>query len=478
MDDYSSSSSGGSGISISGGSSSSTVANASSSGEEQAIARLGLVVDQSTDLYEVTTGRDRLLVRYVHSLCARIAVGEGLLENVLWPTFASWLKDNNLKATSYASVEIAEVILTKQDALSLKKMVNDRLCEFKRWGIAIAPALESKIAAMKVTWNLNEQAQQMANLEAKNEQTHVLLAHWGALLCTLVLTPPEFKAQTSALLSPGDTMAYWNQRTKTDSVFQAYLLRTRAQLSFGRVTGCRSKHVLSNDVTSALRVLDDNRLLYRYETGKNGKKKAFAKTNYVVLQLNSELSLCATLHLAEFVVYIAHVLNGRWQSPYLFDSDPATDPINRHAKACTESTSIYVTASAISNIDVGKVKLHILRSVCNDILIRGKVPRSDRQQHLGWSGGVDDKHYSNSEHCAVASDTPKVLAGGPPHQVWQHLGKCQRTFWRCCCRSAASSSWSTSARSCWSRSPLGCLLPRSRRTSTTSRAAALSRRSR
>ena len=50
-----------------------------------------------------------------------------------------------------------------------------------------------------------------------------------------------------------------------------------------------------------MRLLADQRLLYTYETGKNGKKKAFAKTNYVVLQLNSEPSLCATLHLAEIV---------------------------------------------------------------------------------------------------------------------------------------------------------------------------------
>ena len=69
MDDVSSSSSGGSGISSSGsgisssGDSGGTVANASSSGEEQAIARLGLVVDQSTDLYEITTGRDQMLLR-------------------------------------------------------------------------------------------------------------------------------------------------------------------------------------------------------------------------------------------------------------------------------------------------------------------------------------------------------------------------------------------------------------------------------
>ena len=54
MDDVSSSSSSSSNSGGSGGSG--TVANASSSGEEQAIARLGLVVDQSTDLYEVTTG--------------------------------------------------------------------------------------------------------------------------------------------------------------------------------------------------------------------------------------------------------------------------------------------------------------------------------------------------------------------------------------------------------------------------------------
>jgi hypothetical protein len=406
---------GGGGDSVGGGGGSSTNANA-------AIARLGEVVDQSTDLYEIITNRDKMLLRYVKSLCARVAVDEGLVENALWPTFASWLKENKAKASSYASVEIAEVVLTKQDALSLKKMVNDRLYVFKRWGIAIAPALESKIAAMKVKWNANEQAQQVANLEAKNEQTHVLLAHWGALLGNLALTPPEFKAKTTALVPPIDTIHYCQMKKKTDAVFQGNLLRTRAQLSFGRVTGCRSKHVLSADVTSALRVLDDNRLLYRYQTGKNGKKKATSKTNHVALQLNSEPSLCATLHLAEFVVYVAFVLNRCWQTPFLFDSDPAMDPINRHAKAYTESTSIYVTAAAISSIDVGKVKLHILRSACNDILIRGKVPKAERQDHLGWSGDIDDKHYSNSEHCAIASDSPRVLAGGAAHAIWQHLG--------------------------------------------------------
>ena len=215
MDDVSSSSS--SSSSSSGGSSSSsggsggTVANASSSGEEQAIARLGLVVDQSTDLYEVTTGRDQMLARYVKKLCARVADGEGLVEYALWPTFASWVKENKVKASSYVSVEIADVILTKQDALSLKKMVNDRLCVFKRWSIAIAPALETQIAALKVTWNLNEQAQQVANLEAKNEQTHVLLAHWGALLGNLALTPQAYRITRSVMMARRPSSTRWRR---------------------------------------------------------------------------------------------------------------------------------------------------------------------------------------------------------------------------------------------------------------------------
>ena len=74
----------------------------------------------------------------------------------------------------------------------------------------------------------------MANLEAKNEQTHVLLAHWGALLGNLTLTPPEFKAKTTLLLPPGDTIPYWQMKKKTDNVFQGNLLRARALLSFGR----------------------------------------------------------------------------------------------------------------------------------------------------------------------------------------------------------------------------------------------------
>ena len=399
----------------------------------KSMERLGDFVDQSEgDLYDDSTARGRRCVLLMRDLCGRVALMEGTPVEDLWPIFARWVKDHPDKATKAATIWTSDWIVNNSDRLMMASAIKFRTTVLKKWGIKLDESIENKIKVLKIKWNEQLEQRRLTNLADKNHQTTQLLKHWESILKLLTSDAKEFYQlvdDAEVFLFKNGCHLWSTLKKKPQSTTQGHMLSAQAILSFGRATGCRGKHILTANL-EYFKVLDDNRLRFRYFNEKNGSKSNVSRPIHVVLQLHSNPVLCGILHLAQFVVFAAYVLKKPVERPFYFDvsEDCKKESTQYYSMFNRASTIIQCSAVAAGVRDVkgkaymGRNKLHVMRSVCNDLLIQGNVDTLSRREFCGWSSGdVDGRYYSNAEHVAIASNAPKVLAQGDPHCAWENI---------------------------------------------------------
>ena len=400
----------------------------------KSMARLGDLVGQSkADLYDDSTCRGRRSVLLMQELCGRVALVENVSSQTLWPQFAQWVQKNPVSASKIATIWTSDWIVSNSDRLMMAAAWKSRASVLKKWGVKLDDSLVKKIDVLKVKWNEEKEQRRLLNLADKNFQTAQLLTHWESILQLLTSDAKEFCQivdEEEAILFKKGRHLWSTLKKMSDSAIQCHMLSARAILSFGRSTGCRGKHILTANLEH-FRVLDDNRLRFRYFCDKNGRRSKVSRPIHVVLQFHSNPSLCGILHLAQFVVFSAYVLKQNAEKPFYFDVNfnvCKTELTRYHHVFYRASTIIQRSTVAAGVRDVnnkpymGRNKLHVMRSICNDLLIQGGVDKLSRREFCGWSSGdVDGRYYSNPEHIAISSSAPKVLAQGDPHRAWENL---------------------------------------------------------
>ena len=366
----------------------------------------------SSNLYDESTRHKKQSIYHVKALCNFIALQENLENDDLWPIFSVWVKQNREKTTNYATIYLSNFIVANEGKICMKVAVHTRLTSFRKWGIVISEALQQQINQIDSQWNSIRANRVVENLNQKGHQIKEMIKHWSQIINVLELDQKEFIAKSEQVGVDFNiiTESIWSNfksKRRNNKQRQAHLLMTRAVLSLGRATGCRGINMLDMDLHSWFKVLDDHRLLYKYVNEKNEANRIVN----VVIQLHNDPSLCAIVHLAQFVVFVSHVLNmsTKDHSPFHFDKGRGKTVlyprIYRYVSCILQVASVTAgVRDSEGNKKIGIKKLHSMRGICNDMLVQKGVETSTRRQHLGWTdGSVDDKHYSNSEHAAIAS---------------------------------------------------------------------------
>ena len=346
-------------------------------------------------------------------------------QNVEWNDFYIWLSDNKEKATSLSSSFLTKEMDKRAGTKSIDQTIAVYMIAFRDWSIKINDEGTTKDIGQRrrLVWEPEQRQRQYENSKVKAQQVNDLLP-MIPLVLDYCVNQHDFKQQLIDIdnsertaypsLSEATRKEIHTLTRKTDSELHRILLNSAAYLSVMVATGSRPTElakVKMKDVT-----WEDEKVLIRRITAKDGKKRGSIKSIYCAVVPNKVLKHCTVVHLSRHLSQQELLDDEDYVFAYGFSKKANQSEVSfftmitRRLTAMIEAVFIIQNGVGIGGGNGGK-KLHIFRSICTRLLSDRGHGSAGIECHIGWSSSTMQQHYQDQRSASLHRTTLYTLGG-------------------------------------------------------------------